>query len=304
MKFLNIIPILCLLASPLHAGYFSDYAADGNFNASGGRVAFDDVTGDSSYMEAGDIVTFVVDYSSIGSTAINSTTTPQSIYGIYRLEFVSKTTTGFGAFASTVSKFKAATGTNSLSDFLNISGGDITNTNALTVDATSAFALVSSATSDFAVSSLAKSSAVYGLGGQGFNLDAVGAFSGSDFFEIKSSGAELYYAEFDPSASGRSVGDAAVTFKTGISFSSYSINPVDTEFSVGSVSTTNFAGTSVTTTFATAGIAQTTVLNSDFEGALDATTYNISTTTVPEPSSLLVLAPLAGLVWRKRRTAN
>jgi hypothetical protein len=304
MKFLNIIPILCLLASPLHAGYFSDYAADGNFNASGGRVAFDEVTGDSSYMEAGDIVTFVVDYSSIGSTAINSTTTPQSIYGIFRLEFVSKTTTGSGPFEATVSKFKAATGAYSLSNFLNLGTSTITNSNSLTVDATSGFALISSASTDFAVSSLSKTGATYGLAGQGFNLDAVGNFSGSDFFEIKSAGDQLYYGEFDPSVSGRGVGDDAVTFKTGISFSSYSKNPTDPEFAVGTVSTTNFAGATVTTSFVTAGIAQTAVLNSDFEGSLDATTFNISTQTVPEPSSLLVLAPLAGLVWRRRRASN
>jgi hypothetical protein len=297
MRFLSAIAALCAMCSVSHAGFLSDYLGNGSLVNNAGIIQFDENVGDPTYMDAGDIVTIVMDFSTVGGSAINIGTTPQSVFGIYRMEFVSKTSTGSGIFAKTTATYKAATGANSLETFLGLqSGGTAVVSEGVTnmVTSTTGFVLISSDSANFSVGSLNYSAPDYGLTSGSFSVDLAADLSGTqDFFQMYGSGDEMYYQFYDSPGSVTTT-DVAFTFRSAMTIQDD--DDVDGDTSVGlsytTTSTQNYALETKSSNLVSVGAANTYALVSGspqttFDGSVSGNNFQIAIASgVPEPSSL------------------
>jgi hypothetical protein len=297
MRFLSAIAAVCAMCSVSHAGFLSEYLGNGSLVNNAGIIQFDEVAGDSSRLDPGDIVTIVMDFSTVGGSIISNGTTPKSVFGIYRMEFVSQSTTGSGPFAKTTGTFKAATGANSLETFLGLqSGGTAVVSEGVTnmVTSTTGFALISSDSVNFGVGNLDYSAADYGLSSGSFSVDLAADLSGAqDFFEFYIGWNEFSYSFYD-SPTNVTTTDTYISFRSAMTIQDD--DDVDADafggLSYKATSTQNFALETKSSNLVTSGAANTYALVSGspqttFDGSVSGNNFQIGINSgVPEPSSL------------------
>jgi hypothetical protein len=296
--------LFILSSSSANAGLLGDYFQGGVLTQSAGYIGFvENGTADATIFEVGDIVYFIQDFSSIGSTSVpvSGAGAVKSVYGITALTATAFTDLSNAPPNPPPYQFKSrmelgALGGTAFKDYLESDLGISTSGITLADWGGAAFALVSS-TTDTALLSNGTTSF------NGFEADLIAGFDGgSEFAQSQFSSNAFYYGYYDKTQFATDDGDPAFNFRVGYSV----LATDDATVTIGSTTASSYTanGLSVDLTSQSSEIltqAQSYSGTNAYDGSLSANMVFAST--VPEPNTMLVFSAVAfaGLAARRRR---
>jgi hypothetical protein len=296
--------LLGLSINRAEAGLFNveDYFTGGTLSQTSnkGFIDFDDVNGNNIF-DQNDLVMFIQDFSSIGGSSVNGTAPmPASVWGVTLFKAgVTEDASFTHPFLGTVNRERnplQAAGGSTFSGILQALGVTPANLGDVSFDDDTAFALLSSATDvNLTSNGLADFSS--------FEVDLLAGLTGSSFATAEHTAPTPFnLVWYDASDSFISANDPVFSFRYG-----FNITSTDTTLTAGSITATDFDSSTGSVNIALASEPSVSLAqnygdsaNTDaYYGSIQASLLIGST--VPEPSSIFIVASVAGLGLLGRR---